>query len=279
MSTAATPAIAAVMEQNSAAVLVGECFALSEADAALRTDFPERHILLPAADRSLAGIAFGFAVDGAHPIVRLPDAASLLRLSARIEEQSVLCAANGMSSGVVYELPCSPRDSHRIALLDLQNSSVWAPITPAQTKVILEQALSSDKNTVLLSCLSPDLKTDGEDSEVKPWLTLRQSDTPWATILCWGQACASALAIAAEFASEDCEIDVIALQHLTPDSSTIQQLAERLRDSGRLVSIELPLGAHNALMDEAFWSLESPPQRCLNQMTEIRQALDEALRY
>ena len=194
------------MEQNAATILVGECFALSEADAALHTSFPERHILLPAADRGLAGVAFGLAIDGARPIVRLPDAESLLRLSAQIEEQSVLCSANAMHSGVVYELPCSPRDSQGIAQLDLQHSSVWAPISPAQTKVVLEQALRSEQNTVLLSCLSPDLATSAEDQRQSLGCFLHQSDEPWATVLCWGQACSSALAVAAELAAEECDL-------------------------------------------------------------------------
>jgi pyruvate/2-oxoglutarate/acetoin dehydrogenase E1 component len=265
------------MDRDPSVRVLSESLSLAADTAGLKQDYPERVYQLPAADSAMIGVATGMAIAGIRPVLCLHGPSSLCSLLPQLVQE-----LGGMGEEfvpkIVIRVPFPPDAALPLKQLGALDGIVVAcPSSPEGLAGVLEAALRSAGTTIVLERqdLYGQRAREREASDLRSAELLEEGTD--VTVAAWGAGVAPALKAAAELTGDGFRIEVIDLRIINPLDR--EALAQSIKKTGRAVLVQPPAGTLDAVLREAFWMLESPPQSPDANSSAIRQAIEETLRY
>jgi len=255
------------LEQTPNAHLLGECFVVQQDLVDATERLAERTHLLPMSDATLLQVATGMAIDGACPVVEWPsnDLSSIAQWTQKLPQ-------TGIGALVIrIHLQTTPDTS----LFTHPMVEVWSVLNDEMRTGALQRAVSTRKVIILL-----------ESTVASAWHKLENS-SPNSLVSCSNNGALDTAHCHCVLVSSNIDAEIVQAtmdaldndgirvhwiqQHnLTALDSTALQA---IFDVGRVVCVGLPSKWLGALMDKAFWRLESQPLFCDATIPAVQQSV------
>ncbi|MED5371316.1 MAG: transketolase C-terminal domain-containing protein [Myxococcota bacterium] len=250
----------------------------------LQAEFGEQRVVqTPLSESATLGLALGLAMGGKRPVVEVVTGAA-----AAFSQLGELATLHGAEFPlpVVLRVPLGalPGGGHTVdmvgTLVGMPGIQVLAPSHPADAAAMLQQALDSQRPTVLIESIPCYAERASKPAGAPGKAVVHRSGRD-LTLLSFGAAVSTCEDIAA---SSEHDLGVVDLRSLSPlDTET---LAAELRRSGRAILV------HPSLVDDtlsrnllaqvtqaAFLYLESPPTAVTADPAALSQAISASLRF
>ncbi len=257
--------------------ILGEALELSPATSGLLSQAPDRVHLLPAADATLIGIAVGLAMSGARPVIELAGPEALWGILQQLGQEAAMLSGE-FAAPLVIRVPLAPGEVAPIAaLIALPGVTVAVPAAAARLPGVLAAALRARGPVVILESRALLREGIAAASDVTLGRAVVVRAGSHATVLAWGGGVAAALSAAEALSDEGVSAEVIDLATLSPlDTDTI---AASIHKTGRPVLVDCPEPVLSAAVRAAFLRLESPPETCSADASEIIHAVRASVSY
>ena len=263
------------MGSNDTVHLLGESLPLSPVCAPLLVEHPERCHLLPAADATLIGVAFGLALAGKKPIVELSGPEALWGAIQQIGQEAA-ALSDEFAITMILRVPLGPGAMDPSALLNsIENIRVASPSEPSDAGVLIESALKTGGVTVLLEPLTV-LGTSGGTAGMD--MTARViEEGEHVTLLAWGPGVAEAKNAAKTLRKDGISAEIVDLRSLIP--LDLKTVSKSINKTGRVIMIGGSSSMMNATINAGFLRLESPPAQVAQSTNAIVSQARAAIQY